>query len=1096
MTLAALKKPLQDGSEDEALSSTACETFGGTGSSDVDAAGDDLLPLQRQPSPASAGVAGDAITASADASLRGDAEEEEEVFVEDAEVALRSATLKVGGMFCTNCSQAVDRALRSASLQGVAVETCEVDLINERAVLRYRSSAPAGAAFATVVEEVGFDASILEDRALERSGAGGTAVLHLCWDGKAGDAHAASKMLGERSGVLDVVVDSQWDCGFKVVYDPAVVGARALLHIVADLGIVVDPAGDAADGKRGSGRGGASLRDAMLPGLGVALFCTTLIMVVCWVLPCLPHCLPLLEKEVLPGVSLMAFSMLLLAIPVQLFSGWRFHAGAFHAIRASIWDMNVLISLGTGITFLYSLGVVLFVAINHHVFGNVHHCKAPPPSYFEAPCMVITFVLVGKSLESWAKRKTSQSVRDLLSLKPKLAHLLRSSGAAAGAAAAAAATSAFETISVQLLELDDILQVFPGEAAPADGVMLLEAEAEFDESLLTGESRPVAKKKGDFVIGGSTCVNGRAEIRVERLGSRTMLSQITTLCERAQLSRAPVQQVADDVARNFVPFVIGLAAVTWFVWWLLVYPLKLVPMSSILGDRHTDWPELDRFFFVLEHGLTVLLVACPCALGLATPTAVMTATGVAARQGILVQAGAVPLELGSRATRVVLDKTGTLTTGKPKVTGLAVVCPLKDPEVDHSKAVVSPAWERLLAAYRDASSETKAVHHRGSGSAATQASWLPSEADEAPSSCSPSQQRCAEAATYLSLLRSEAERAIWWAIGSAEISSEHPLAKELVLAASARSRIKLQRPASFQTIAGVGVRCMLQGMDVQVVAASKIFAASSGDDQQAALGAARVRADIQPGPEASASAACSLGEWVQQSGRDGATVVAVTIDGETLAAVQLRDTLSPHAKTCIAELQMMGAEVWMCTGDHAGAARAVAKEVGISASCVVHDALPETKVALVQNLRGAHGCTAGSSSSSSNSEEPPVVVMVGDGVNDAPALATADVGIAIGAGHDVTVDAADVVLVRSDLRDLVTFFDLARATLRTIWRNFFWALVFNSLALPVAAGALWRYGFTMTPPLAACLMLSSSLLVVCSSLSLFGFTATPRTFAI
>jgi len=557
--------------------------------------------------------------------------------------------------------------------------------------------------------------------------------------------------------------------------------------------------------------------------------------------------------------------------------------------------------------------------------------------------------------------------------------------------------------------------------------------AAFDESLLTGESRPVTKSNGDFIIGGSRCVSGRVELKVERLGSSTMLSQIMSLVEQAQLSRAPVQQVADRVAHYFVPFVVCLAITTWITWFVLVYRLKAIAVSSILSGRQSEWIELDRLFFVLEHGLTVLLVACPCALGLATPTAVMTSTGVAAKLGILIRNGAVPLEIGSKVTRVVLDKTGTLTCGQPQVKQVAALCPSPgngDPD--------SP-WKRLTAACREA------VGDEAGGEALFATTWLQDFSGGATKVVLPG----TEGAAGRSQARLEAERALWWAIGSAEMSSEHPLAKALTAVAGKVVRASpLTKPSDFKNITGVGVQCIIQGLEVRVASAQHICGLQTDSSSAAVL------------------------EWVQAVRGDGSTVVAVALDGVPLAAVALCDRLTPHAKACVAELQIAGAEVWMCTGDHVAAAGAVAKECGIDASRVVAEALPADKVALVRRLQAP------------TADVPNFVSMVGDGVNDAPALAAADLGVAIGAGHNVTVDAADIVLVRTDLRDLTSFFYLARKTLRIIWLNFLWALLFNTCALPVAAGACWHWRVTMTPQIAVCLMMTSSFLVVFTSLSL------------
>jgi Cu+-exporting ATPase len=924
----------------------------------------------------------------------------------------RCSVIGIEGMTCSNCSNAVTRALESLE----QVTRCEVDLINEKAAIWYRASSKfTPTDICSEVEDIGFGARVISDMAASQSQEGGTALLHLL-DRNAPEVTAASLRLTQ--GVLNVRVDNDF---LQITYDPAKVGARALLKSAAV----------------GKGGGGVSLAppdmvagrcsvDSAPSGLWTALFLTMAIVSICWVLPCFEHCAQFLNKEVVPGLTLMMVLLCMLAAPVQMYSGWRFHAGAYHAVKSGVWDMNVLVSLGSGLTFGYSFVVIGMVVVGSKYYG-FHNCKIPPSAFFEAPSVVVTCILVGKTLEAWAKRSTSRSLRELLGLQPPTAHLLP---ARCGAQA--------ESVPVELLEIGDILQVFPGEAAPADGLLVTEAGgAEFDESLLTGESRPVVKQKGDFIIGGSKCVSGRVELKVERLGSRSMLSQITGLVQKAQLARAEVQQVADQIAHRFVPFVVILALLTWATWFVLVYRLHMVPLSAILDGRTSEWPELDRFFFVLEHGLTVLLVACPCALGLATPTAVMAATGAAAKHGILVRTGAVPLELGSKVTHVVLDKTGTLTCGRPKVIGMAASA---------CEAAFAPHWRKLIDAHKKA---VGGALRSSMPEPRVASAWLADSQGATAQVVLPH----TDAAARRSQLRADMERALWWAIGSAEVSSEHPVAKALVETASAVSRGPLSKPNDFENITGVGVRCSLEGIGLEVASATKVLS-----------------------PGASDSSSLLLAEWVDSMRAAGATVVAVAVEGAPLAAVALQDSLAPHARACVASLQMSGAEVWMCSGDHQVAARSIAREVGITSDHVVAEALPGDKVTTVEKLKASF-----------KDGQHRVVAMVGDGVNDAPALAAADIGIAIGAGHDVTVEAADIVLVRTDLRDLAGFFMLSRDTLKTIQFNFLWAFLFNVCALPVAAGALWHWRITMSPPLAACVMLSSSLFVCLNSLSLTYF---------
>jgi len=407
----------------------------------------------------------------------------------------------------------------------------------------------------------------------------------------------------------------------------------------------------------------------------------------------------------------------------------------------------------------------------------------------------------------------------------------------------------------------------------------------------------------------------------------------------------------------------------------------------------------------------------------------MAATGTAAKHGILVRSGAVPLELGSKVSHVVLDKTGTLTCGRPKVVNAALCCPSAEGNSP------SQPWERLLDAFRVAC--PPGVCPRSES--APETAWLEGQLMLPGTQCFEERSR----------LRDEALCALWWAVGSAEASSEHPLAKELTDMARAVVRgAPLARPVDFKNCTGVGVSCSIFGVNIQVASAKQVLPTNTS----------------------------ALSSWVTTSLKDGSTLLAVAIDGKPVASIALQDELAPHARACVAELQIQGAEVWMCTGDNFSAALKVAKACGIDSSHVIAEALPNDKVTIVERLKIAR----------LDGTMQPVVAMVGDGVNDAPALAAADIGVAIGAGHNVTIDAADMVLVNSDLRDLTDFFRLSRQTLRTIWGNFGFSLVFNMCALPVAAGALWPV-YVMTPQIAVCLMLSSSLTVVLNSLTLKNF---------
>ena len=953
----------------------------------------------------------------------------------------RHAVLQVTGMTCSNCSFAVERAMKQLKY----VERCQVDLINGKAAVLYwpktgSDCCVSAADLCAEVESIGFDAVTLEDICSSELHSA-RATLNLTVSQSTGDGKAE---LASMEGILEIAGDAG---ELAISYDPYRCGARKMVSTLRSSGLDVELANVPV-----------SKGENMPTGLATAVVLTLAVVLFSDVLPCFEKLDKILHKHLVPGLPCVTVILGVLSTPVQLYCGSRFHLGAYHAISTGVWDMNVLISLGTALCFAYSFMVTFCMIVASHLGLD---CKAPPASYFETPCFVITTILVGKYLEAWARGGASEALQQLLSLRPRVAHLLTGQGCQV------------EDVPTELLEIGDTLQIFPGETVPADGIMTSDCGfSEFDESLLTGESRPVRKKKGDVVIGGSTCLTGRSEMKVEKLGSGTMLSQIMNLVETAQLNRAPVQRVADAVARCFVPGIVALSFLTWMTWYLMVYTWEVIPLSSILQGRTSSWPQLDKAFFVLEHGLNVLLIACPCALGLATPTAVMAATGVAAKCGILVRSGAEPLELGSQVKAVVLDKTGTLTMGRPSAVGAAVVCPW---------ALEDHGWQRLLNTFRRHTTEEAAVPSRKLAlDVEVPMIWVtpeegsrsrsPSCKSDASTEASESEDCQARlrlpmpgssASVARENLRREAEKAFWWALGSAEISSEHPLAKELVELAQQKSRVQLAKPKSFENLTGIGLRCVLPGdLKIKVASAQHIFTKGSRAPQ-------------------------SLVAWAEAQMSVGTTVVAMSVNDVPLTAVALRDKLAPFARSCVAQLEMSGVQVWMCTGDHRAAAEAVAKDCGIDKDRVVAQALPADKVRLVKSLQDK------AAAGDSFPEPRAIVAMVGDGINDAPALAAADLGVAIGAGQNVTVDAADIVLVRSDLRDLLAFFALAKETLRTIWFNFLWAFLFNTCSIPLAAGLFWRYNVLINPQIACVLMLGSSLFVVASSLLLKRFVPPP-----
>lgn len=617
---------------------------------------------------------------------------------------------------------------------------------------------------------------------------------------------------------------------------------------------------------------------------------------------------------------------LALATPVVFGPGRRFFRLAWIAVKHRAADMNTLVAIGAGAAWGYS--TVALVApgfFPHAAHGRVPHL------YFEASSAVLTFVLLGKVLETRARKHLADAVRGLVALQPKTARRLHQGRE--------------QEVAVSLLVMGDLVLVRPGERIPADGEIMRGASA-LDESMLTGESLPVDKAEGAKVFGGTLNQTGALTIVVSTAGKGSALARIVEAVKQAQGSKAPIAQLADTISGVFVPVVLGLAATTLVVWTLVD-------------------PTADGFATALERFVAVLVIACPCALGLATPAAVAVGTGRGAELGVLFKGGSA-LEAASRVNLVLLDKTGTLTTGKPALTDVVDVT-------------------------------------------------------------------------------GEGEQALLALTASAEQSSEHPVARAVVEGAIARE-LALSAAEDFRSITGAGIEARVGGRLVRVGTAAWLRT----------LG-------IETG---------SLEGEAERLAAKGRTPFFVAADGQLAGLVAVADRPSSEAKGALAELRAMGIDVAMVTGDRTRTAHAVAAELGIAE--VFAEVLPEDKARIVfeQRARGR------------------VVAMVGDGINDAPALAGAHIGVAVGTGTDVAVAAADVALLRGGIQGLSTALRLGRATLRTIRQNLFWAFVYNVVGIPVAAGLLYPWtGWLLSPVIASAAMSLSSLSVLVNSLRLRRFIA-------
>ena len=635
----------------------------------------------------------------------------------------------------------------------------------------------------------------------------------------------------------------------------------------------------------------------------------------------------------LPEILVNPWFQLALATPVQFWAGSIFYVGAFKAIRHKATDMNTLIAVGTSAAYFYSLATILFPAF--FVAAGLGMDGEALPMYFDTSAAIITLIVLGRYLEARARSHTSDAIRRLINLAPRTARVIRG--------------GAEIDVAIAEVRVGDLVRVRPGETIAVDGVVT-EGASGVDESMITGESLPVAKRVEDLVVGGTLNTTGTLTFRATRIGADTVLAKIIRLVSEAQGSRAPIQRLADVVTGYFVPMVLALASFTFVVWFAF-------------------GPE-PAFNLALLNTVAVLIIACPCALGLATPTSIMVGTGKGAESGVLFRNAEALERLGS-VKAVVIDKTGTLTEGKPRVT-------------DVVRAAGAPTEDEVLVL-----------------------------------------------------------------VAAAERGSEHPLADAIVREVADTRALDVPDAADFLSVAGGGVAATVSGH--RVLVGRPGYLEAEGVDVAGLVAAADALA------------------------ADGKTPVFAAIDGRAAAVIAIADTLKVGSVEAVAELHRLGIAVAMLTGDNQRTAEAIGRSVGIDR--VLGDVRPDGKAIAVKVLQA----------------EGKVVAMVGDGVNDAPALASADVGVAMGTGTDVAMESAGVTLMSGDLRGLVTAIALSRATMRNIRQNLFWAFAYNVILIPVAMGVLYPFtGMLLDPIFAAAAMALSSVTVVSNALRLRRFHV-PRT---
>ncbi|XP_047611909.1 copper-transporting ATPase 2 isoform X2 [Phacochoerus africanus] len=873
-----------------------------------------------------------------------------------AAVAPQKCFLQVTGMTCASCVSNIERNLQKEA----GILSVLVALMAGKAEVKYNPDVIQPLEIAQLIRDLGFEATVLEDY----KGSDGDLELVVTGMTCTSCVHNIESRLTRTNGITYASVALATSKA-HVKFDPELIGPRDIVRIIEEIGFHAslaqrNPKAHHLDHKVEIKQWKKSFLCSLVFGIPV------MGLMIYMLIPSHgPHEAMVLDHNIIPGLSILNLIFFILCTFVQFLGGWYFYVQAYKSLRHGAANMDVLIVLATSVAYAYSL-VILVVAI-------AERAERSPVTFFDTPPMLFVFIALGRWLEHVAKSKTSEALAKLMSLQ-----------------ATEATVVTFgrdnlivreEQVPMELVQRGDVIKVVPGGKFPVDG-KVLEGSTMADESLITGEAMPVTKKPGSTVIAGSINAHGSVLVTATHVGNETTLAQIVKLVEEAQMSKAPIQQLADRFSGYFVPFIIIISTLT------LVNHSKRISQAEVV------------LRFAFQTSITVLCIACPCSLGLATPTAVMVGTGVAAQNGILIKGGK-PLEMAHKIKTVMFDKTGTITHGVPKVMRVLLL-------VD----VATLPLRKVLAV-----------------------------------------------------------------VGTAEASSEHPLGVAVTRYCKEELGTEtLGYCTDFQAVPGCGIGCKVSNVEGVLAQGER----QQGRPTAHLNGVSSMPAETDAAPQ-TFSVLIGNREWMMRNGltvtsdvsdamtnheMKGQTAILVAIDGVLCGMLAIADAVKQEAALAVHTLKSMGVDVVLITGDNHKTARAIATQVGINK--VFAEVLPSHKVAKVQQLQN----------------EGKRVAMVGDGVNDSPALAQADMGVAIGTGTDVAIEAADVVLIRNDLLDVVASIHLSKRTVRRIRLNLVLALIYNLVGIPIAAGVFMPIGIVLQPWMGSAAMAASSVSVVLSSLQL------------